>query len=111
MNSNQFDQFVEEQITVLTEGERIDGLVYHVGGARLSDFLNSSIQQEASFLKVKDAAVTCRRSGYSLAQVPFLMVARDKIVMVLTYTPGGEAPAKPIIEKLAAAEPVNWSRR
>ncbi len=111
MHSSQFDKFVEERITVLTEGERIDGLLFRMGGARLSDFLNSSIQQEAGFLKLKDAAVTCRRSGDSLAEVPFLMVARDKIVMVMTHAPDAEPPAKTVLDKPTAAEPVSWSRR
>ncbi len=87
MRSGQFNQFVEEPITILTDGERIEGKLFHMGEIRLSDFLNSSAQQDARFLKVKDPTVYCRRSGEELIKVPFLMVSRERIVMLMTHAP------------------------
>jgi hypothetical protein len=92
MINAQYKEFVEERVTVLTEGERIEGQLFHMGGTRLSDFLNSSAQQEFRFLKMKDPVVYCRRSGQELIAVPFLMVARDRIVMVLTHVPPEAEP-------------------
>ena len=84
MRPDQFGQFVEESVTVLTEGERIEGRLVHQGQTRLSDFLNSATQQEAKFMKVKNSSVYCRKTGVMMVQVPFLLVARDRIVMVMT---------------------------
>lgn len=99
MAGNQFDRYAEELVTILTDGERIEGLLFYLGGSRLSDFLNSPIQQESKFLKVKDATVRCRRSGEELGKVPFVMVARDRLVMVMTQASPAEisapAPASP----------------
>jgi len=87
MRSGHFENHVEERITVLTEWERIEGRMFHMGGNRLSDFLNSPIQAESAFLKIKEPTIFCRRTGKELIQVPFLMVARDRIVMVMMYSP------------------------
>ena len=97
MRPGQYVQYVEEWITILTEGERIEGQLFHASGTRLSDFLNSSIQQESKFLKVKNPTVYCRHSGAELNKAPFLMVAIDRVVMVMTHSPDhgdGNDPAE-----------------
>jgi hypothetical protein len=86
MRPDQFGQFVEEPVTVLTEGERIEGRLVHLGQTRLSDFLNSAMQAEAKFMKVKGPSIYCRKTGVMLMQVPFLLVSRDRIVMVMTHS-------------------------
>ena len=85
MRTSQIDQFIEERVIILTDGERIEGSLFHMGGVRLSDFLTSPIHQDSRFLKLKDPTVYCRRSGEELVKVPFAMVARDRIVMVMTH--------------------------
>jgi hypothetical protein len=104
MRGNQFEQhYIEERVTVLTEGERIEGMVFYMGGSRLSDFLNSPNQQESKFLKIKDPMIYCRRSGDSISQVPFVLVARDRVVMVMTHkspTASEPAPAEPAMGRL-----------
>jgi hypothetical protein len=87
MIGNQYDQYLEEHVTILTENERVVGTLYYLDGARMSDFLNSPVQQESKFLKVKDATVYCQNSGEVIGKVPFAMVARDRVVMVMTHTP------------------------
>jgi len=86
MRVSQFEQYVEEQVTILTDSERIEGQLFYVGGSRLSDFLNSPIQQDAKFLKVKNPTVYCRRTGEEICRFPFLMVSRDRVIMVMTHT-------------------------
>ena len=86
MRPDQFGQFVEELVTVLTDGERIEGRLVHLGQTRLSDFLNSAMQQDAKYMKVKDPTVYCRKTGVMLVRVPFLLVSRDRVVMVMTHS-------------------------
>jgi hypothetical protein len=94
MIGNQYDQYIEECVTILTESERVEGLLYYLGGSRMSDFLNSPVQQESKFLKVKDATIRCRHSGEEIGKVPFVMVARDRVVMVMTHiSPTADDPA------------------
>jgi hypothetical protein len=77
--------YVQEQVTIMTETERIEGTLFHMDELRLSDFLNhSSMHEELPFLKIKNPQVFCRRTGQQLAHGPFLMVARNRIVLVLT---------------------------
>jgi hypothetical protein len=81
------DQVVDEKITILTDAERIEGQLFHLGGTKLSDFLNSSIQQDDKFLKIKSPTVYCRQSGDEKVKMPFLMVAIDQIVMIMSQAP------------------------
>ena len=94
MRGNQYENFVGERVTILTEGERIEGSLYYIGGVRMSDFLNSPNQQESRFVKLKDPIVHCRRTGEEMARAPFLMVACDRIVLVLTHSEDPAAPSE-----------------
>jgi hypothetical protein len=78
---------IEERVTIITDGERIEGTLYHVGGIRLSDFLNATSQQDSPFVKLKDSRVFDRRTGDELERAEFLMVARHRIVLVMTHEP------------------------
>ncbi len=82
-----YEPVAEERVTILTEGERIEGRLFYMKNLRLSDFLNAPVQEESRFVKVKDPKVTLRQSGEILAQAPFMMIARERIVLVLTHTP------------------------
>lgn len=90
MRGNQFEKCLDEQVTILTERERIEGTVYFGGGSRLSDFLNAPFQQEFQFIKVKDPIVYLRPSGEEMGRSPFLMVARDRIVLLMSHAPADE---------------------
>jgi len=84
--SQQYSEFVEERVTVLTVGERIEGVLCYIGATRLSDFLKAPFQRDSKFLKVKNPRVYCRHSGEEINRVPFLMLARDRIVMMMTHS-------------------------
>jgi hypothetical protein len=84
------ERFVEERVTLLTRGERIEGTLFHGVGVRLSDFLNSSIQQESTYVKIKNPTVRCRDTGETLDRASFAMVARDQIVILLMHEPEGD---------------------
>jgi len=75
---------IDECVTVITDGERVEGLMPHMDSVRLSDYLNSQLNHTEPFLKLREAAVFCRRSGAELGRAPFLLVARARIVMVMT---------------------------
>lgn len=75
----------EERVTVVTSHERIEGNLFYAGGMRLSDDVNSSLSKQIPFLKIKNPTIYCRQSGEKLTQAPFAMVARDKIVMVVSH--------------------------
>ena len=85
MRGTQFEHYDEEQVTILTEGERIDGTLYYMGGARLSDFLNAPLQEEFRFVKIKNPTVRMRLTGEDLGNPPFVMVARERIVLVMAH--------------------------
>lgn len=78
---------VEHSITIFTEGERIEGKISHMEGIRLSDFFNAPMHQEAPFVILLNARVTCRRTGEELARPPFAMIARSRIVLVMLPSP------------------------
>lgn len=86
MRLGSFEHYIEERVTILTESERVEGELFYVGGGRLSDFLNSPVQADARFLKIKNPTIYCRRSGQEICRVPFVMVARDRILMVMSHT-------------------------
>jgi len=95
MRKDEFEPCYDERVTILTDGERIDGTLFHGSVARLSDFLNALFQQEFQFVKVKEPTVYLRPSGEELGKFPFLMVARDRIVLVMAHAEGGaEAPGR-----------------
>jgi hypothetical protein len=75
---------IDEAVTVITDGERIEGHIPHMDAIRLSDYLNSQLNHVEQFLKLKESVVFCRRSGIELARAPFLLVSRARIVMVMT---------------------------
>lgn len=77
---------VEKAVTILTDGEKVEGVLSHLDGIRLSDFLNAPMHQEAPFLIVLNAQVTCRRSGEELAKTPFMLIARNRVAMIMTPT-------------------------
>ncbi len=87
MRPMNMEPYFDERVTVLTDGERIEGRLFYMGGARLSDFLNAPLQQEFRFVKIKDATVTFRRTGEEVAQVPFVMIARERILLVMIHDP------------------------
>lgn len=72
------------RVIVLTEGERIEGTLSHVEGIRLSDFFNAPGHQEAPFLIIQHARVLCRQSKEEMVDVPLVLVARNRIVAVMT---------------------------
>ncbi len=91
MRANQrFEAVADERVTILTEGERIEGRLFYMSNLRLSDFLNAPVQEESRFVKVKDPQVTLRQSGEVLAHAPFVMIARERIVLVMTHTAEAE---------------------
>lgn len=78
-------RMIEEPVTVLTDGERIDGTIVHMDTIRLSDFLNSALGTEERFLKVKDPKITDRRSGEVVLNAPFFLVARERVVGIVAH--------------------------
>src|SRR5258708_4355149 len=94
MIGNQYDQYIEERVTILTDSERVEAILYYLGGSRMSDFLHPPFQRESKFIKVKDATICCRHSGEEIGKVPFVMVARDRVVMMMTpISPTADDPA------------------
>ncbi|MDB5350715.1 MAG: hypothetical protein JWN86_1962 [Planctomycetota bacterium] len=74
---------IEQRVLVITDGERIEGTLFHMGGIRLSDFLSAAAHQDDPYLKIKDPTVTCRRTGTELGRSPFLVVAKDRVVLIM----------------------------
>ena len=79
-----------EPLVVETNRYRIEGTVTLPAEgyrSRLSDYMN---QRDRDFLAIQDAVVTPLDDPGSASQVPFLMVARQHLTLVM---PGsGEAP-------------------
>jgi hypothetical protein len=76
---------VEEGVTIFTDHERIEGTIMHVSTIRLSDFMISEGHQ-TDFIKIKNARITCRRTGEELEEVPFVLIARDHVTLLTTKT-------------------------
>lgn len=74
---------VEERVTIFTDRERIDGIITHMSTIRLSDFMIGEGHQ-TDFIKIKDASIHCRQTGEELDQVPFVLIARDRITLLTT---------------------------
>ena len=106
-----YEPVAEERVTILTEGEQIEGRLFHMKNLRLSDFLNAPVQEESRFVKVKDPKVTLRQTGEVLAEAPFMMIARERIVLVLTHTvepepePAADGDLTPTARLLLGLEP------
>jgi len=94
MRRDEFEPCFDERVTILTAGERIEGTLFYGSVARLSDFLNAPFQQELRFVKVKEPTVFLRPSGEELGKFPFLMVARDRIELVMAHSEGGPDVAR-----------------
>jgi hypothetical protein len=81
---------IDECVTVITDGERIEGFIPHMDTVRLSDYLNLELNHAEPFLKLKDSVVYCRRTGGELGRAPFLLVSRDRISIVMTESEHGK---------------------
>lgn len=105
---------IDESVTVITDGERIEGFIPHMDAIRLSDYLNSQLNHVEPFLKLKESVVYCRRTGAELGRAPFLLVARARIAMVMTDSELGkdslaEREAHHRIHPLTRPTPASWS--
>src|SRR6478609_3503217 len=85
---------VEERVTIFTEQDRIEGTITHVSTIRLSDFMISEGHQ-TDFIKIKNATITCRKTGEELDKVPFVLVARDRVTLLTTKTATRVTPSTP----------------
>jgi hypothetical protein len=105
---------IDEGVTVITDGERIEGCIPHMDTVRLSDYLNLQLNHVEPFLKLKDSIVFCRRTGAELDRAPFLLVARNRIVIVMTESEHGkdslaDREAHHRIHPSARPTPASWS--
>jgi len=76
---------VEEKVTIFTDRDRIEGTITHMSTIRLSDFMIGEGSQ-TDFIKIKNATIHCRQTGEELEQVPFVLIARDRITLLTTRT-------------------------
>jgi hypothetical protein len=76
---------VEEKVTVFTDRDRIQGTITHMSTIRLSDFMIGEGHQ-TDFIKIKNATIHCRQTGEEMEQVPFVLIARDRITLLTTQT-------------------------
>src|SRR5947209_11451680 len=93
---------VRERVLVVTEHDVIEGTLCYPRGLRLSDALNApSSQRDKPNLALVDATVTRIASGQQLVSSQFLLVAREKIVMLM---PKSEISAFPLARGPASAD-------
>jgi hypothetical protein len=74
-----------------TADVKIEGYVFAASGARMLDVLNT---KERSFLAVKNATITMRRTGESIHR-PFLIVNKEAIVFAWPVELGPYRPELP----------------
>lgn len=87
---------VEENVTIFTERERIEGTITHMSTIRLSDFMIGEGHQ-TDFIKIKNATIHCRQTGKEIEQVPFVLIARGSITLLTT-----KAPTKVGLDRITA---------
>jgi len=93
---------VRDRVLVVTEHDLIEGTLCYPRGLRLSDALNApSSQRDKPNLALVDATVTRIATGQKLLASQFLLVARERIVMLM---PTSEMTQRPLSGRPAPAE-------
>jgi hypothetical protein len=82
-----------QRLLIFTENERVEGTVRHVQSIRVSDYFNAGVHRENPFVNVCDATVTSLRTGEVLCRGEFLMLARNRITMVVPLDEPKTRPA------------------
>jgi hypothetical protein len=93
-NSN----LIRERVVILTDQDLIEGTICYVEGIRLSDALNSETAHLARpHLPLVDATVSNRNTGEVVLRSRFLLVARNKIIVLLPKSEfcNGDPPWSP----------------
>jgi hypothetical protein len=83
MEKEQLQNLESEQVVIFTEKELIEGTFYHNKNMRLSDALNSPSHRDIPYLPLADARVTMLETGEERLQSRFLLVAHNKIVVMM----------------------------
>jgi hypothetical protein len=93
---NTYGDFLREPVVIVTDLDLIEGTICYPRGIRLSDALNAESAQLAKpHLPLVDASVTRIETGKELLRSRFLLVAREKIVVLLPRSEMSSTPTMP----------------
>jgi hypothetical protein len=87
---------------IFTDKEFIEGTFYHNKNMRLSDALNGPAHRDNPYLPLADARVTNLETGEERLQSRFILVAHEKIVVMMPRT---EILSCPVIRRWLGGTP------